>query len=194
METTPQTSFGSEYRRLGKKTFVLFVLDHLKTALIALVAAIIFFMVSGQSSLATVVSFTNLQHDALIVAWLAIVVFAIALVVDLMDSWLSYLSYQFALQENALMIKSGIIAKKEIAIPYRQIQNVTIEQNIAHRALGMSRIVILTAGHEDATDAKKNESEGILPALDTHLAEMLQAELLKRTSVERVSEVPPAAA
>jgi hypothetical protein len=57
--------------------------------------------------------------------------------------------------------------------------------------LGMSRIVILTAGHEDEPHPE-GESEGILPGLDKDFAEALQAELLKRTNVEKVTEVPSA--
>ncbi len=54
--------------------------------------------------------------------------------------------------------------------------------------IGLSRIVILTAGHEEDEKPGDDDSEGILPALDKDLAEWMQAELLKRANVQKVTE------
>ncbi len=188
MDTTNPTaqSLEPQYRTLGKKTFLLFVLDHLKLPVIMLVVAVVLLMLgSGPWLVSTAVG--NIAKYLEAGGLIALIVFGVSLLTTVMDAWLSYSTFQFALGENALMLKSGIIAKKETAIPYRQIQDITVEQNIAHRILGMSRLVILTAGHdEDPKD--KGDNEGILPALDTTMAEQLQAELLKRTSVQKVTE------
>lgn len=121
-----------------------------------------------------------------------IVSFLIALVafgIDAAISWFLYRSHQYCLEEDAVKVRQGVISKEEIAIPYRHIEDVTIERSVLDQFLGLSRLVILTAGHEDEIDKKKNdESEGILPAMDRHLASMLQEELLKRADVQRVVE------
>ncbi len=71
-----------------------------------------------------------------------------------------------------MKIKRGILNKEEVAIPYRQIQDVDIRRDISFQMLGLSRIVILTAGHEDNEKPGDDDTEGILPALDKDLAGM----------------------
>ena len=67
------------------------------------------------------------------------------------------------LDDDALKIRRGILSKEEIAIPYRQIQDVDIEQNISDRLWGVARLAILTAGHEEAKEGEEDDSEGIFP-------------------------------
>ncbi|MCX6722613.1 MAG: PH domain-containing protein, partial [Candidatus Staskawiczbacteria bacterium] len=104
----------------------------------------------------------------------------------------TYTNYVFLMTENYFKIKRGIFSKTENAIPYRQIQNIDIERSFIFQLLGLSRLVILTAGHEDekpkGASIGFDESEGIIPAIDQKLAEMLQTELLKRADVQRVIE------
>ena len=59
-------------------------------------------------------------------------------------------------------------------------------RDLAFQALGLSRLVILTAGEEEEAGSS-GESEGILPALDKNLAEWLQAELMKRANIQKIS-------
>ena len=91
------------------------------------------------------------------------------------------------LDDDALKVRHGIFSREEIAIPYRQIQDVDIDEDITDRIWGVCRLVILTAGHEDEP-RPEGESEGILPVIDKTLAQQLQAELLRRTDVQRVVE------
>ena len=87
--------------------------------------------------------------------------------------------------EDSFKIKRGVFSKTENAIPYRQIQNVDIERSLTFQMLGLSRLIILTAGHEDESPKRvsfgSDESEGIIPAIDQKLAGWLQTELLRRT-------------
>lgn len=101
--------------------------------------------------------------------------------------WLVYVNYKFCLGDNALKIKRGIFNKEEIAVPYRQIQDATIERDLSYQMFGLSRLTILTAGHEEAGET--GEAEGILPALDKDVAEKIRDELLRRANVERVQNV-----
>lgn len=94
--------------------------------------------------------------------------------------------------EDSLKIKRGIFSKTENAIPYRQIQNVDIERDLVFQMLGLSRLIILTAGHEDEPKGVpygSDESEGVIPAIDQKLAEYLQTELLKRADIEKTVQV-----
>jgi uncharacterized membrane protein YdbT with pleckstrin-like domain len=90
--------------------------------------------------------------------------------------------------EDSLKIKRGILSKTENAIPYRQIQNVDIERSFMFQMLGLSRLIILTAGHEDENVKGTDEAEGVIPAVDQKIASWLQTELLKRADVQKVVE------
>lgn len=102
--------------------------------------------------------------------------------------WLAYINYRFCIDTDALKIKRGILNKEEVSIPYRQVQDVTIERDLLYQIIGVSRLVILTAGREDVK-GEEGESEGILPALDKDLAEKIRDDLLRRANIEKVQSV-----
>lgn len=107
-------------------------------------------------------------------------------------TWIIYIHTTFVFNQYALKIKTGFIHKREILIPYRQIQNVNINRSLLHRMLGVSNLVILTAGSEDQTpDTNQQESEGVFDLLDAELAGHIQSELVKRASVQMVSDIGP---
>lgn len=90
--------------------------------------------------------------------------------------------------EDSFKIKRGVLDKIETAIPYRQIQNVDVERSFAFQMLGLSRLIILTAGHEDEK-AAGDEAEGVIPAIEQKTAEWLQTELLKRADIQKTIQV-----
>ena len=92
--------------------------------------------------------------------------------------------------DDAISIKQGFLSTKEVSIPYHHIQDVNIEQTLTDRMYGVSRIAILTAGHEDSgSDDSNDSSEGALPIIDSSLANEIRNELVHRMSVERVVSV-----
>jgi putative membrane protein len=155
--------------------------------MVALIMGVVLFVLWGQNVL-TVKPAGDVRNYFMLGGWIMLAVAAVAFLIALLISWLIYRNYTFCLEDDALKIRRGVITKEEIAIPYRQIQDINIERSLDYQALGMSRIVILTAGHEDEPHPE-GEAEGILPGLDKDFAEALQTELLKRTSVERVTEI-----
>jgi uncharacterized membrane protein YdbT with pleckstrin-like domain len=182
-----------QYQKLGKKTLMIFILDRIQAPFILLILSIVLFIVQGQPFLAQI-QIPNLGHYIGFVAWACFALFVIFLLLSLLIAWLIYINYKFCLGEDSLRIKRGILNKEEIAIPYRQIQDVDIDRDLTFRMMGVSRIVILTAGHEDPRGSgddplERGQSEGYLPALDRDLAEWLQAQLLKRTNVQKVVQV-----
>ena len=173
------------YQKLGKRTLWLMMSEQLAPSVIMLLAA----------AFLTVAQLSGVFSKTILAPWgiyLVIGAWLITVFVFLITFFVTYLvydNYLFMLDEYALKIRRGIIGKEEIAIPYRQIQDVDIEQSIGDRMWGVARLVILTAGREDEKNPDAGtESEGIFPALARDLAESLQAELLKRTNVQKVSE------
>ncbi len=174
------------YHTMGRKTFWIFFLERVNAAFILLLITIVLFVISQQTSLMAT-PFGNLAGYAMLAAWICLALFVVVFAIIFLIAWLIYKNYKFCLGEDSLKIKRGILSKEEVAIPYRQIQDVDLKRDLSFRMIGLSRIVILTAGREDEKP-EDDESEGILPALDKDLAEWMQAELLKRANVQKVIE------
>jgi putative membrane protein len=194
MQETPITHPGvpeEVYHTMGKKTFWIFFLARVHAAFILLIVTIALFILGGQSFLAKT-PIGDLTGYTMMGAWIALALFVAAFLITFLVAWLIYANYKFCLGDDSLKIKRGILNKEEVAIPYRQIQDVDIRRDISFQMLGLSRIVILTAGHEDDEKPGDDDTEGILPALDKDLAEWMQAELLKRANVQKVTEEAPA--
>lgn len=195
MDETPITHPGvpeDVYHMLGKKTFWIFFLQRVHASFILLLLTIALFVINGQPFLMTK-QFVAYAPYVMGAAWLCALLFVVVLAITLFICWIIYSRYKFCLGPDSLKIKRGFLNKEEVSIPYRQIQDVDIKRDLSFQMMGLSRIMILTAGHEDQS-ATDDDSEGILPALDKDLAEWLQAELLKRANVQKVTEEPATSA
>lgn len=63
-----------------------------------------------------------------------------------------YFTYQF--QGNEIIIRSGVISKKQRNIPFKRIQNTNLSQNVLHRIFNLYKLEFETAGD--------SSSEGVL--------------------------------
>ncbi|HUC31445.1 MAG TPA: PH domain-containing protein [Candidatus Paceibacterota bacterium] len=190
MDETPTTHPGvpeEVYHTMGKKTFWIFFLQRVHAAFILLLLTIVLFVLSQQAFLAKT-QFGDLTGYTIEAAWIGLALFVAILLITILIAWLVYSTYKFCLGDDSLKIKRGILNKEEVAIPYRQIQDVDIKRDLSFQLIGLSRIVILTAGHEEDEKPEDDDTEGILPALDKDLAEWMQAELLKRANIQKVTE------
>ena len=114
----------------------------------------------------------------LIIAWITFfVVFLVWVLVFLILAKLTYHFYRYELREEGFRKESGIIWKKYHTIPYGRIQNVDIYRGISDRILGLSHILIQTAGSSNLYF-----QEGKLPGLSVKVAEQLRDELIKRVN------------
>ena len=108
-----------------------------------------------------------------------------------LSAWYDYTYHEFKLDEYALVIRSGIVNRREISIPYRQIQNVDMNSSYGERMFGVAELFVLTSGNEDrGAEGKDEESSAIFPLVDHDYAAELQRELLKRANVEEVTAAP----
>ena len=106
-----------------------------------------------------------------------------------LSAWYDYVYHQFKLDEYALVIRSGVMNRREIAIPYRQIQDVDMNTNYLEDIFGVSELFILTSASEDrGVNGKKEESSAVFPLINHMYAVELQRELMKRASVQQVTE------
>jgi uncharacterized membrane protein YdbT with pleckstrin-like domain len=176
-----------KYQTLGKKVFWLFFLQVSPITLIFLIISVILFVFSFQPFSADTL-FGNIQNYALSTSLILFVFSLLIAIISLIYAWLTYINYVFLMAEDSFKIKRGILSKTEDAIPYHQIQNVDIERSFMFQMLGLSRLIILTAGHEDESPKGGDEAEGVISAIDKEIAGVLQSELLRRANVQKVTE------
>ena len=113
-----------------------------------------------------------------------ILVSIIAILIGLIISFLDYKNYTFKFEEFDLIVRRGFLNKEQTSIPYRQIQDTDIEQSLIYQAFGVSRVVIITAGHENS--GMNDNLETVLEPIDTTLAEEIRGALQSRIGVQVV--------
>lgn len=89
---------------------------------------------------------------------------------------LEFLFYRFHIAEGELVIKSGILRKQTVSLPLEKIQGVQLEQNIYHKALGITRMGFDSAGTE--------KTEVKIDAIGLEKAAALKAFILERAATE----------
>ncbi len=173
------------YQTLGKKTYWLFVSKWLETPFAFLIGAVVVSFVRRTSVVPA-----QYQH---VVAIGSLALFGLSVVsffISISVARFAYRSQGFCLSDDALKIRRGVFTKQEIAIPYRQIQNVDVERTFFQQIAGVSKLVIVTAGSDDEK-TEQNESKGILENLDKEVAVALQEELLRRADIQKVIAMKP---
>ncbi len=76
--------------------------------------------------------------------WFAILVSALTMVYSIINFFRTY----FYIQDDELILQTGIFNLKKTAIPFARIQTINFEQNIIHQFFSVLRIKIDTAGSE----------------------------------------------
>ncbi len=106
-------------------------------------------------------------------AWLWLLVPAL-IILSFVWAKLTVHFYRYELTEAGFRKELGVIYKNYITIPYDRIQNVDINRGIIDRLLGLSTLMVYTAGTASAI------GEGTLPGLSREVAEQLRDELIAR--------------
>ena len=94
---------------------------------------------------------------------------AIALVTG---SVLSWLFFRYQIRDDSILIRSGVIKKKQVDIKFDRIQGVNTQQNPVYRALGLVTVSFDTAG--------SSGNEGNLPAVSQTFASALREKIGSR--------------
>ena len=83
-------------------------------------------------------------------------------------SWLAWARFRWRIAEDAVVIESGIFDRQHRTIPFDRIQDVSIEQGLVARALGLAKVAFETGA------AEEKKGEGDLDALALEEAEDLR--------------------
>jgi len=111
----------------------------------------------------------------------------ILILVGMIIAIVQYRNHVFLLEEFSLKFRSGILDKMEVSIPYRQIQDINLVRTVMHRIFGVSRLLMITAGREDAST--QNESDTIFDPIDAELAAEIQHFLEHKIGVQVIERV-----
>jgi membrane protein YdbS with pleckstrin-like domain len=90
-----------------------------------------------------------------------------------------YRDWRFELQDDALYLERGVVTRVETAVPYVRIQHVDTQRTPLDRLLGLSRVVVYTAGSRGA--------DVLVPGLTPDRARTLRNEL-RELAVENEPE------
>lgn len=104
-------------------------------------------------------------------------IFIAALAVPaLLGAALTYALYRWRLTGDDLLLRSGVLSRRDRVIPLARVQNVEVRQNVLHRVFGVAELRVETAG-------SGTEAEAVLSVLGLGEAQAVRAELLARRRV-----------
>lgn len=110
--------------------------------------------------------------------FLAVILSGLGIIINI----LRYHFFVFTLEEFSLKLRKGILNVEEISIPYRQIQNVDITRPFIYRLIGLSRLVIVSAGNEQSLDG--DQVDTVFDPIDYEIAEEIREILDRRIGVQ----------
>lgn len=121
---------------------------------------------------------------------LVVIPFAAYLIMTYAIASLVYNHFYFAVEEEGFRIDYGIIHKRHITIPFRQIQNVNITRTLIDRLLSIGKLEIESAGSSyikkrDVVGGTRSKAEGFLPGLTMKDAEHLHDLILQKSLHEK---------
>lgn len=94
---------------------------------------------------------------------------------------LAYNNFSYQLESDRITIERGVIWKKHASIPYERVQNVDIIRGPVARILGISDILIQTAGaHFTGQYGALGLAEGRIPAVAPDEAKRIKDEVLSK--------------
>ena len=95
--------------------------------------------------------------------WVYIVPAILAfLLFSLLAAWFQWLRFRFAVGDDEVVIESEVLSRQHRTIPFDRIQDVSIEQGLISRALGIAKV-----GFETGAGGKENDASLDAIALDS---------------------------
>jgi uncharacterized membrane protein YdbT with pleckstrin-like domain len=179
-------------QHLGRTTLLIFLLRRTVIAVVMVFVALIAFTIgpllatgivgitSGGSVDSALVNNISgiISYISLLLFFVGVIIFLVGFIISLLE----YRNYTFTLGEFDLKLRKGIIDQREIAIPYHQIQDIDIVRGVVQRILGVSRLVMITAGHESPDSG--DQTDTVFDPIDSALAEEVRAFLERKIGVQ----------
>jgi membrane protein YdbS with pleckstrin-like domain len=103
-------------------------------------------------------------------AWYGFVAFLLLSLLGVLFAVLRYRIWKYEIREDAVYIERGVLTRIRTIIPHVRIQHVDTQRGPLERVLGLSRVVVYTAGSREADIA----IPGLHPDQATHLQNRLR--------------------
>jgi uncharacterized membrane protein YdbT with pleckstrin-like domain len=184
-----------QIRHLGNKTLTLILYRRTTVAFMLFIASgIVAFLIpslsrgiAGVAALGGNIDQSQVNHISSVLSSLNLVIFVVSIILFLIGmivGLLQFRNHYIILDEFSMKMRRGIINHIEVSIPYRQIQDINLDRSLLHRLFGVSRLIMITAGHEDKAD--KEEADTIFDPIDADFAEEVRDFLDRKIGVQIV--------
>ena len=120
-------------------------------------------------------------------------IFVIYVVTTFFIATVVHNSFTFEINHKGFRKDYGVIQKRHVSIPFKQIQNVNINRSLLDRMFGIAKIDIETAGSNrivprDIIGGNKSHAEGYLPGVSLEDAMVIHDLLLQRAAEAQTSK------
>lgn len=103
-------------------------------------------------------------------AWYGLIAFFLVSLLGVLFAVLRYRIWRYEIRPEAVYIRRGVLTRTRTIVPHVRIQHVDTQRGPFERVLGLSRIVVYTAGSRQADVA----IPGLRPEQATHLQNRLR--------------------
>jgi putative membrane protein len=110
------------------------------------------------------------------IIWAVIVIAFLSMIYSILNFFRTY----FFIQNDELILHSGILQRKKTSIPFSKIQTINFEQNIIHQLFSVLKLKIDTAGSD------KNEFE--FHAIESEKAHALRTLILHEKKIMQIAD------
>jgi membrane protein YdbS with pleckstrin-like domain len=118
-----------------------------------------------------------------------LIFFALLILISYIWSWLIYTHFTYDLQPDGFHVRSGIVIRRHIIVPYTDIENVDLLVNpLVVRILDLYSLRIKTRQLENTEGLFKKKQTQLIPGLTSEIARALRAELLQYSHVQKVKK------
>lgn len=179
LETTIQ-----RYYPLGNKTLLMLIIHRSAFVFVLLIVLIV-----GLFGLQYVpAEYIDLALYIFIGYLMMLVVFSL---IGVFLGWLEYSRYEIVLGDKNLKMQRGLISVEQVGIPYRYIQDIKVERSLLDQIIGVSELMVTTAGIEQqeihpGKGAGGNIHRIILPAIENRIARQIQEIVLNRAQIQQI--------
>ena len=176
------------HKRLGTRVFWAFILQNATAFLFILLLLFLFTFFDISKNLHDYFGIgTTLSENIVnIIFFAGLISLFLTFVWMFIIATIRYYSYSYSLDENAFRVTEGILNKSEVSVPFRQIQDINIEQSLLNQIMGVARFEVLTAGREDFdVENKTGQSSVHLPIIKKTQAEDMRVELIRLANIQR---------
>lgn len=154
-----------------------------------IIASVVYggFSAGGNGGAAMAASISNISTTVIMVL---LVLSLIVILAGIAIARLEYKNLTYTFEEFDLRMKAGILHRTENSIPYRQVQDVDIDRTLMLQLMGLSKLTIITAGHEESTEHEKVEV--VIEPIQREVAEEIRQMLERKIGVQVTKSVEEA--